>query len=46
MKQRSLHQYLHQFISDGKKPAKPQWLKKIIIAGVVAAVLALAGYGF
>ena len=42
---------IHQFISYGKaaKPAKPAMAKgkKIrIIAGVVAAVLALAGYGF
>ena len=42
---------IHQFISDGKaaKPAKPAMAKGkkiLIIAGVVAAVLALAGYGF
>jgi len=42
---------IHQFISDGKaaKPAKPAMAKGkkiLIIAGVVAAVLALASYGF
>ena len=42
---------IHQFISYGKaaKPAKPAMAKGkkiLIIAGVVVAVLALAGYGF
>ena len=42
---------IHKFISDGKaaKPAKPAMAKSkkiLIIAGIVAAVLALAGYGF
>ena len=39
---------IHQFISDGKaaKPAMAKGKKILIIAGVVAAVLALAGYGF
>ncbi len=42
---------IHQFISDGKaaKPAKPAMAKGkkiLIIAGVVAAVLTLASYGF
>lgn len=42
---------IHKFISDGKaaKPAKPAMAKSkkiLMIAGIVAAVLALAGYGF
>lgn len=42
---------IHQFISDGKvakaaKPAMAKGKKILIIAGVVAGVLALAGYGF
>ena len=39
---------IHQFISDGKaaKPAMAKGKKILIIAGVVVAVLALAGYGF
>ena len=39
---------IHQFISDGKaaKPAMAKGKIILIIAGVVVAVLALAGYGF
>ena len=42
---------IHQFISDGEvaktaKPAMAKGKKILIIAGVVAGVLALAGYGF
>lgn len=42
---------IHKFISDGKaaKPAKPAMAKSkkiLMIAGIVVAVLALAGYGF
>lgn len=42
---------IHKFISDGKaaKPAKPAMAKSkkiLMIAGIVAAVLVLAGYGF
>lgn len=42
---------IHKFISDGKaaKPAKPAMAKSkkiLMIAGIVAAVLALVGYGF